>query len=68
MKDNNNRLTRWGLSLQPYCYTIKYRAGKLNGNADGLSRVPLSDMDVAGEGEGSVMQHDDRMRNGGVCG
>ena len=58
MKDNNYWLTRWGLSLQPYRYTIKYRAGKLNGNADGLSRVPLSDMDVAGEGEGSVMQHD----------
>lgn len=62
MKDNNNRLTRWSLSLQPYRYTIKYHAGKPNGTADGLSRVPLSDMDVAGEVEGSVMQHNDRNR------
>ena len=37
-RDTNTRLTRWSLYLQPYCYTIKYRTGASNGNADGLSR------------------------------
>ena len=39
LKDTNARLTRWSLSLQPYCYTVEYRAGSCNGNADGLSRA-----------------------------
>ena len=37
LKDNNSRLTRWSLALQPYRYTVLYRAGTANGNADGLS-------------------------------
>ena len=36
LKDNNPRLTRWSLALQPYSYTVKYRAGT---NADALSRA-----------------------------
>ena len=32
-------LTRWSLSLQPFCYTVEYRAGSCNGNADGFSRA-----------------------------
>jgi hypothetical protein len=38
MVGTNARLTRWALCLQPYNYKIIHRAGKLNGNADGLSR------------------------------
>ena len=38
LKDNNARLTRWSLALQPYNFTIRYRAGAINGNADALSR------------------------------
>ena len=34
----NGRLARWALQLQPYDFTIRYRAGKDNGNADALSR------------------------------
>ena len=34
----NGRLARWALALQPYTFTLKYRAGKLNSNADALSR------------------------------
>ena len=37
MKDNNPRLTRWYLFLQPY----QFRSGKLNGYADALSRGSL---------------------------
>ncbi|XP_063293534.1 uncharacterized protein LOC134578463 [Pelobates fuscus] len=35
---DNARLLRWSLALQPYDFTIHYRPGKQNGNADGLSR------------------------------
>ncbi|XP_040195045.1 uncharacterized protein LOC120928035 [Rana temporaria] len=34
----NGRLLRWSLALQPYNFTIQYRPGPQNGNADGLSR------------------------------
>ncbi|KAL3977676.1 G protein-coupled receptor [Sarotherodon galilaeus] len=38
MRDTNARITRWYLSLQPYCFKIRYRAGKKNVVADFLSR------------------------------
>ena len=38
LKENNSRLTRWSLALQPYQYRVVYRAGKANLNADALSR------------------------------
>eukprot|EP00731_Ephydatia_muelleri_P004432 Em0002g608a len=38
LKEDNARLTRWCLALQPYQFKVKYRPGKLNGNADALSR------------------------------
>ena len=39
LKDNNARLTRWSLALQPYDFQVRYRAGHSNGNADVLSRI-----------------------------
>lgn len=36
-------LQRWALTLSGYIYTITYRKGTLLGNADALSRLPLSD-------------------------
>ena len=38
IKEKNSRLTRWSLFLQPHQYTVVYRPGKQNGNADALSR------------------------------
>ena len=38
MKGANNRLTRWSLALQDFDFTITYRPGTVNNNADGLSR------------------------------
>ena len=37
------RLQRWALTLSAYTYTIKYKSGKQQGNADALSRFPLAD-------------------------
>ena len=38
MKDGNPRLTRWTILLQPYDFSVRYRPGTANRNADGLSR------------------------------
>ena len=46
LKENNARLTRWSLSLQPYQFVVEYRPGKGNGNADALSRINYSDKQV----------------------
>ncbi len=38
LKENNSRLTRWSLALQPYTFKVVHRVVSANGNADGLSR------------------------------
>jgi phospholipid-translocating ATPase len=40
MRNKNQRLTCWALSLQPFKYDIRHRAGAQHKNADGLSRGP----------------------------
>ena len=37
------RLQRWALTLSGYSYSIKYKKGSLQGNANALSRLPLPD-------------------------
>ena len=39
LKESNPRLCRWSLSLQPYQYEVVHRSGKMNMNADTLSRA-----------------------------
>ena len=39
LKDSNPRLARWSLALQPYQFTVVHGAGRLNANADALSRA-----------------------------
>lgn len=39
LKDPGSRLTRWRLKLEEYQYTIHYKAGTSNTNADALSRI-----------------------------
>jgi hypothetical protein len=36
------RMTRWLLTLSSYLYKIVYREGKLNSNADAMSRLPMA--------------------------
>ena len=38
--DKNQRLTHWALSLQPFKYDVRHRAGTEHRNANGLSRGP----------------------------
>ena len=57
LKDKNARLTRWSLALQPYDFTVRYRTGTANRNADALSRAFNSDdttssLEKEGECEG----------------
>ena len=42
MKDQNARLTRWSLALQPYQFDIQHRAGRKNVNTDSLSRIAVN--------------------------
>jgi len=39
-------LQRSALTLSSYTYTIKYKSGKCQGNADALSRIPLTEFPV----------------------
>ena len=38
-KQVNGRLARWAMKLQPFSFTVRYRPGSLNANADALSRL-----------------------------
>lgn len=50
VKDPGSRLIRWRLKLEEYDYEIVYKKGKLNANADALSRFPVN---VLQDNEGS---------------
>ena len=39
MRDSNAQITQWYLLLQPYKFTVQYKAGKDNATADFLSRL-----------------------------
>lgn len=42
LKESNSRLTRWRLKLAEYSYSITYKKGAANTNADALSRIELN--------------------------
>ena len=39
----SSRIQRWALTLSAYNYQMVFRPGKNQGNADGLSRLPLAE-------------------------
>lgn len=42
LKEPNSKLIRWRLKLEEYDYTVVYKKGKLNSNADALSRIKIN--------------------------
>ena len=42
MFPNNRMLQCWVCDIQQYSFTVKHRAGKLHGNAEGFSRCPIT--------------------------
>ena len=52
LKDSNTRLARWSLALQPYQFTVTYRPGSANNNADALSRSEQARQTVVSQEKG----------------
>ena len=44
--DLNTRVQKWRFKLSEYDYTVIYKPGKINSNADALSRNPVENVDV----------------------
>lgn len=42
-KGRDSMLAHWAVGLSEYNFTVRYRAGKNIGHADGLSRLPISE-------------------------
>ena len=43
IKEPQPRIARWIMKLSEYQFQIEYKPGKVNGNADGLSRWPMGE-------------------------
>nr|XP_033495922.1 uncharacterized protein K02A2.6-like [Epinephelus lanceolatus] len=54
----SQRIMRWAVLLRAYEYVIMYRAGKNNGNADALSRLPLPETPSVSAPEEHVLMLD----------
>lgn len=42
LKEPNSKLVRWRLKLEEFDYEIEYKPGKINSNADALSRIEIN--------------------------
>ena len=64
VKDENSRLARWSLALQPYQFEIEHRKGRANANADSLSRsIPPKKVLRTGEEGGNVIEQSENNRS-----
>ena len=50
-----SRMQRWALTLLAYEYELLYRTGNENGNADGLSRLPVLDVPGSTPAPGDIV-------------
>ena len=66
LKDVSGRIGRWMLFLQQFDFEIKYKPGRVHGDADALSRTPVrSASDEAGDGVGGDGDDDGGEGSGG---
>lgn len=47
LKEPNSRLTRWRLKLSEYDFSVIYKQGKCNTNADALSRIEINNEEIS---------------------
>lgn len=47
LKEPNSRLTRWKLKLSEYDFTVIYKKGSSNTNADALSRIQINNEETS---------------------
>lgn len=47
LKEPNSRLTRWRLKLSEYDFSVVYKKGKNNTNADALSRIEIHNEEIS---------------------
>ncbi len=57
--ENNARVLRWLEFLSAYSYTLEYRKGSANGNADFLSRLPMAATEHDRSGRNRLTPTDD---------
>ena len=63
-----SRLARWKIKLQEYKYKIIYKPGRVNANADALSRKPVvteTEKENKTDNEDSEISNEDAMKNHG---
>lgn len=46
LKEPNSKLMRWRIRLEEFDYDVVYKKGKLNTNADALSRIKIDKVDI----------------------
>ncbi|CAB1101426.1 unnamed protein product [Ectocarpus sp. CCAP 1310/34] len=59
VRENNARVQRWLEFLTAYNYTLKYRKGSANCNADFLSRLPIDEAECDRSGRSQLTPDDD---------
>ncbi|CAG4993531.1 unnamed protein product [Colias eurytheme] len=52
-KDSSSKLVRWRLKLEEYDYEIIYKPGRVNSNADALSRPPINAINDINDTDGT---------------
>ena len=59
LREPNSRLTRWRLKLSEYNFSVVYKEGRYNVNADALSRIEINNEDVSSV----AVQHSEKTRS-----
>lgn len=64
LKEPNSKLVRWRLKLEEFDYEVIYKKGKLNTNADALSRIKHEQPNTSDPIEANINEKDDHSIQG----